>query len=359
MPTEREQQILNLIRQNPMITQKELAKLLGITRPGVASHISRLIQEGLISGKGYVFPRKKYVTVIGAVNMDIYGIIREPDIILKGSNSGYVKSQLGGIGRNIAANLVELGINTNLITVFCHDANGEIFKNDSVKRGINISYSKQISEVPTSNYVYINDMNGDRVIGVDDMSINNNITPDFLKSRLPGINASNIVIFDTNIPSETIDWLYQNVSVPMIAKSVSVTKVKNLIHDSINLDSLVINGIEGTILTKQQIENVDDARNCAKELYKIFHAQIFLYVDDLGLFTYTADHRKTTLYSKEINVINTNGVGASMAAALTYAKLRNVPFKEANELIVKTGELTMESSESVSENVNSLVSAEK
>lgn len=48
MPTEREQQILDLIRQNPMITQKELAHRLGITRPGVASHISRLIKEGLV-----------------------------------------------------------------------------------------------------------------------------------------------------------------------------------------------------------------------------------------------------------------------------------------------------------------------
>lgn len=33
MPTEREQQILDLIQQNPMITQKELANILGITRP--------------------------------------------------------------------------------------------------------------------------------------------------------------------------------------------------------------------------------------------------------------------------------------------------------------------------------------
>ena len=69
MPTEREKQILDLIRQNPLITQKELAQKLGITRPGVASHISRLIKEGLISGKGYVLPRAESVTVIGAVTV--------------------------------------------------------------------------------------------------------------------------------------------------------------------------------------------------------------------------------------------------------------------------------------------------
>jgi pseudouridine kinase len=85
LPTEREKQILDLIRQNPMISQKELAEKLGITRPGVASHISRLIKEGLILGKGYVLPKKEYVTVIGAVNMDIYGIVSDYPVVLKGS----------------------------------------------------------------------------------------------------------------------------------------------------------------------------------------------------------------------------------------------------------------------------------
>lgn len=97
MPTEREKQILDLIRQNPMISQKELAEKLGITRPGVASHISRLIKEGLILGKGYVLPKKEYVTVIGAVNMDIYGIVSDYPVVLKGSNTGRVTTHLGGL----------------------------------------------------------------------------------------------------------------------------------------------------------------------------------------------------------------------------------------------------------------------
>lgn len=355
MPTEREQQILDLIQQNPMITQKELANILGITRPGVASHISRLIKEGLISGKGYVLPRKEYVTVIGAVNMDIYGIIRERDVVLKGSNSGHVKIQLGGIGRNIAANLTELGINTNLITVFGNDTNGEIFKQDSAKREINISYAKQIMNEETSNYIYINDQTGDRLIGVDDMDINRYITPEFLKSRLPGINASNFVIFDSNIPSNTIKWLYDNVKVPMIAKAVSVNKATNLLQKNVNLNSLVINGIEASIITKQQIASLEEVKECAKKLRKLFNANIYLYIDDLGLFAITDEFQKTKLYSKDIKVQNTNGIGASMAAAVAYTKLRNTPTEKSADFIVKVGELTMQSTESVSNRVRELI----
>ena len=355
MPTEREQQILNLIRQNPMITQKELASILGITRPGVASHISRLIKEGLISGKGYVLPRKEYVTVIGAVNMDIYGIIQEKKVVPKSSNSGLVRLQLGGIGRNIAADLVELGINTNLITVFGNDANGEIFKNDAVKREINISYAQQLLNETTSNYVYINKKNGERIIGVDDMEINRYITPEFLKSRLPGINASNLVVFDSNIPAETIKWLYDNVTAPMIAKAVSVNKAPNLYQDNVNLDSLIINGVEGALITQERINNPEDAKKCAKRLYAMFKATIYLYIDNYGLLIYSNKHRKAKPYKKNIEVHNTNGVGAAMAGLVAYSKLRNLDITESANLIVRAGELTMETNQSVSDHLKNLI----
>ena len=44
--TDREQQILAWIKQNPLISQNELAELCGITRSGVAAHISNLMKKG-------------------------------------------------------------------------------------------------------------------------------------------------------------------------------------------------------------------------------------------------------------------------------------------------------------------------
>ena len=58
MATQREREILNMIRHNPMISQKELAEKLGITRPGVASHISHLIKEGLSAQVRRFYPAR-------------------------------------------------------------------------------------------------------------------------------------------------------------------------------------------------------------------------------------------------------------------------------------------------------------
>ncbi|MFQ9132803.1 MAG: winged helix-turn-helix transcriptional regulator [Bifidobacterium longum] len=50
--TDREQQILAWIKQNPLISQNELAELCGITRSGVAAHISNLMKKGTSKAKG-------------------------------------------------------------------------------------------------------------------------------------------------------------------------------------------------------------------------------------------------------------------------------------------------------------------
>lgn len=358
MPTEREKQILDLIRQNPMISQKELAEKLGITRPGVASHISRLIKEGLILGKGYVLPKKEYVTVIGAVNMDIYGIVSDYPVVLKGSNTGRVTTHLGGLGRNIAANTAALGLDTNLITVFGSDDYGTRFKEDAYRRGIDISYSKQLPDRKTSVYLYVNQGDGERIIGVDDMQINEFITPKFLESRLAGINAGQAAIIDSNLPAETIRWIYDNVRVPIYAKAVSVTKTPRLLQDNLNLEGLVINGVEGSFMASVKIMDIKDGKECAEKLYDIFKTRVYLYLDQMGMIMADQDGVLYHGYEPDLRVENTNGVGASMTAALAYAQLRHESLDDTLDLMIRIGGLTMATVKSVSDRVGTLLANE-
>lgn len=49
--TEREQQILDLIKQDPLIPQNTLAEMLDLSRSAVAGHIMNLTKKGFIQGK--------------------------------------------------------------------------------------------------------------------------------------------------------------------------------------------------------------------------------------------------------------------------------------------------------------------
>ena len=69
--TQRERQLLEWIRENPMISQQELAEKAGITRSSAAVHISSLMKKGYIVGRGYLLRTDPYIVVVGGVNMDI------------------------------------------------------------------------------------------------------------------------------------------------------------------------------------------------------------------------------------------------------------------------------------------------
>ena len=71
--TSREKQILHWIKENPMISQEELAQKANIARSSVAVHISNLMKKGQIAGKGYIVKDDLYAVVVGGVNIDICG----------------------------------------------------------------------------------------------------------------------------------------------------------------------------------------------------------------------------------------------------------------------------------------------
>ena len=58
--TQRERQILKWIEENPLISQQELADKAGIARSSVAVHISNLMKQGHIAGKGYIVRTAPY-----------------------------------------------------------------------------------------------------------------------------------------------------------------------------------------------------------------------------------------------------------------------------------------------------------
>ena len=122
--TNREKELLELIKMNPTISQKELADTLKITRSSVGVHITNLIKKGYVIGKGYLLKEGEYISIVGGANMDIIGFPSDK-LIIKDSNPGQVKVVLGGVGRNIGENLVRLGVETKLISAVGSDVYGE------------------------------------------------------------------------------------------------------------------------------------------------------------------------------------------------------------------------------------------
>ena len=196
--TDREKEILDVIKENPMISQQELADKLSITRSSVAVHITNLMKKGYIIGKGYILKKSNYITVIGGSNIDIQGVPNK-SLVLFDSNPGKVDISLGGVGRNIADNICRLGINTKLISAIGNDLYGNQILSECRSYGIDVEDCYVSNEYPTSMYVSILNDDNDMQVAISHMDILDKLDLDYITSKHQQINDSLAIVIDTNL----------------------------------------------------------------------------------------------------------------------------------------------------------------
>ena len=197
--TQRERQLLEWIRENPLISQQELADKAGITRSSAAVHISNLMKKGYIAGRGYLLREAPYIVVVGGVNMDI-GAVSAAPLVARDSNPGRVTTSLGGVGRNIAHNLCLLGEQVSMVTVLGQDSFAQSVRENAADIGLDLTHSAVIPGGRTGTYLFIDGCDGDMALAVNDMGIYEHITPEFLRQRLDFINHAGLVVVETNLP---------------------------------------------------------------------------------------------------------------------------------------------------------------
>lgn len=343
--TQRERQVLQLIEKNPLISQQQIADTLGISRSSAAVHISNLSRKGLIAGRGYVLRSGTYAVVVGGVNVDIGGRSFEP-LVAADSNPGRVSMSFGGVGRNIAHNLSLLGTDVRLLTAYGDDAYGAQVAASCSELGIDLSHALRTAEAPTSTYLYIADNLGEMSLAVSDMSVCEKITPAYLASQLPLLQNAQVVVADTNIPKESLEFLAQNCNVPLFIDPVSTIKAEKIRGILRKIHTLKPNALEASLLSGVEINNVDDAKKAAKKLLELGVHRVFISMGGNGV---CAARGEECMVLPPItgNRINTTGCGDAFMAALTWAYLEGMDLQHTALAGLAAGSIAMESAETI------------
>jgi pseudouridine kinase len=343
--TQRERQLLNWIEENPLISQQELADKAGITRSSVAVHISNLMKKGYITGKGYIVHTAPYVTVVGGVNMDIGGRSAEA-LVPQDSNPGTVRMSLGGVGRNIAHNMSLMGLDVRLLTVFGDDSSAQKIAASCGELGIDISQSPVIPGGRTSTYLFINDQQGDMALAVSDMEIYRHLTPQVLAQRQKLLNASQVVVLDTNIPAESIAYLADNCPVPLFADPVSTAKAVKLKPVLGKLHTLKPNRLEAELLSGVAITDEDSLNRATDALLATGLHRVFISLGGDGVFA--ADHnQRLHLPVLPAKMVNTTGCGDAFMAAIAWAYLQGTDLAGTARAGLAASAVAMEGAETI------------
>lgn len=343
--TEREEQILRWIEEDPMISQEKLAEKAGITRSSVAVHISNLMKKGYIAGKGYVLRSGTYAVVIGGVNIDIGGRSFQP-LVPRDSNPGKVVTTLGGVGRNIAHNMSLLGMDVRMLTAFGDDIYGQRIAASCGELGIDLSNALQIPGGTTPTYLFLNDADGDMALALSDMEICEQITPAYLSNHLNLINNARVVVVDTNIPEESIAFLAERCTAPIFADPVSTAKAGKLLPVLGRLHTLKPNRIEAELLSGIRITDNASLEEAAKALLKRGLKRVFISLGTEGVLG-AEEGRILRVPCYKATMRNATGAGDSFMAALAWAFVEGMDLETTARSAAAVAAMAIESHETV------------
>lgn len=290
--------------------------------------------------------REPYVVVIGGMNMDIFGKPNKK-IIPRDSNIGEIGTAVGGVGQNIAQNLAHLEVPTYLITVYGDDMNGTVMVQSCAKNHIHLEYAQRLKGQRSSGYLYVTDETGDMLVGINDMDITENITPEFLAKRLDFINGAEVVMVDANLPEESIKWLGDHVTAPLFADPVSVNKGNRIKPVLDKIDTLKPNKMEAELLTGIHIENRDDIEKAAQKLIDLGVKNVFISLGADGILAANKDGMVSEP-TMTTHIVNANGAGDCSTATITWARYRGITdLREICRLTQCAASIALESNKSV------------
>jgi pseudouridine kinase len=161
------------------------------------------------------------------------------------------------------------------------------------------------------------------------------------------------VFLDANLSEEAIDFLAENVRVPIFADAVSAAKAVKLRRALGSLYALKPNRMEAELLSGVKITDVRSAGEAARKLLDTGLKRVFITLGTGG--AYCADegeaHYVPALPSR---VKNLTGAGDAFAAAVAWAWLNGFPLRRACLVGNAAAAIAAEAEETVS----NLLSAE-
>ncbi|XP_046613096.1 pseudouridine-metabolizing bifunctional protein C1861.05 isoform X1 [Neodiprion virginianus] len=141
--------------------------------------------------------------VIGGAILDTVVQLAEPTINFDGrTHPGKSRESCGGVGRNVAAALINLGVKeTNLLSVVGDDNPGQILRQSLQGRDGMVEVRKDVN---TARYVALLDFVGECKFGIGEMTAHEAISPDLVQKYRSQLEKAAILILDGNPPLATI-----------------------------------------------------------------------------------------------------------------------------------------------------------
>ncbi|MGZ4463887.1 MAG: PfkB family carbohydrate kinase [Nocardioides sp.] len=322
--TEREQEVVALLRRDPLVGSEAIAAALGTTRQAVNVHLSNLGKKGVILGRGYVLSERPSVVVVGGANMDVKARSAR-GIVAATSNPGHGSMAPGGVGRNVAENLARLGTRTHLVAAVGQDALGDQLLSATSAAGVHVEHVRRSARA-TGTYTAVLDADGELVVAVADMAATDELGPEQVHAARDLLAGAGLVVLDGNLAPATLGLaadLASDAGVRVVVEPVSVPKaraVAPLVTADRPLFAVTPNRDELTALTDLPARTDRQLLTTARALHDRGVAHVWVRLGARGSLLSGPDG-PTFLDPVAAEVADVTGAGDAMLAAFCHALL--------------------------------------
>ena len=292
-----------------------------------------------------------FVSVIGGLNIDLQGSSVNP-LVFNDSNPGEIVMSAGGVGRNIAENISKLNIHSKILSYVGNDALGDFVVTKSSLSGVDTSFIKKHSHLPTSQYLSVLDDNNDMLVSISDMRIIEEMTIQDIDKWNLTIEQSSAIVVDTNIPIPVIEYLTDKYSnIPLFLDPVSFAKTSKILKLIGRFHTVKPNRLETELISGVKITDNDSMLKAAKIIFDMGCKQIFITLGEDGVFYYDGENFGQYLH-KGVNMISANGAGDAFTAGVVYGFLKLNGIKETAEFASAAAVIALRSANTISDDLS-------
>ncbi|MDX2382151.1 MAG: PfkB family carbohydrate kinase [Acidimicrobiia bacterium] len=288
----------------------------------------------------------RYVCVVGGANVDIEGRVAGR-LEMADSNPGTVKRSAGGVGRNIAENLVRLDVSTRFITAFGRDHQGTWLHDETTRAGVDLTDSIWSDDTPTSTYLSVIDGSGEMIVAVNDMEVLAALDGAALGARRQAIAGAAAVVVDCNLKSESLGPVVNELADgPVFVDPVSSAKAERIAPHLGSVHTIKPNRAEAQLLSGVEISGERSLRTAASALLDTGLRQVVISLGVDGLFFADAE-ASGTIARPDLPVASVTGAGDALMAGLVHAHLANLPIESAARFALAAAAITASSTQPV------------
>ena len=293
------------------------------------------------------------IVVVGAACLDVKGQIAG-DIIAGTSNPGSVRISVGGCARNVAENLARLGMPTALLSVVCQDDFGRTIVRQTERAGVDTDHVLISCDQHSAAYMALLSAQSNLLVGVDDTAAASALTPEYIGDHADLLRHARMVVIDANVPLESAEMLLaicQSAGVPVALDPVAYAPALRYRSLAGSFYLMTPNGVEAQALTGLPVASAEQGAIAAKHLINAGVQIAIITLGQAGLVYATGDANGYVPAIK-VEVVDPTGAGDALTAAVVYALLNDIPVDEAVRLGVSAATLTIESPDTVRQDLS-------